>query len=527
MSEYLKGYLYGRMLAQNPALMQYAMRQQEQELQTEQSKSLGQALISALGSDPTGTAMPTQEPKQSQPEAPDQLQNTPYSDLINLAAQKYNFSPKEIADTIQVESGFNPNAQSPTGPQGLMQLSSAAAEDVGLDPNDRMDPAKNIMAGAAYARKLKDEFGDRWRLAYHDGPTAVRNGSISPEGLAYVDKFSGDQQHSIPTTSVQPKPFQGGSKFMPSGVTGGRGVLGQDMDPVRRSYLHTIRQLAESGNPMAIQMATQLYQQMQEAQMADIQRTALAKDIALTNEVPGTDSFDRLVKQSLLKPGNQTIINNGQGRVAAQPMSDEEMQSFGLPTGPGHTKYIVDRNGMPQPVEAKTGTEAQSKAAFYASNMQGAHSVLNSTQDGVDYTKLGVKHIINDVPWAGEFLASQYANPQLTEDEQLFDNAVEQFVAGVNRSESGATISAAEWTKARNRFIPGKGDKPAVIAQKARNREIATRMMMESGGILGQSQLEEFDKAVEDAKKAQEPIKQQYNTGDGLPELPPGYKWAD
>lgn len=536
MSDYISGYLYGRMLAQNPQLLQYAMKQQEQEQKDAQSSELGNTLLSALGADPTGSAlpMPEQQSTQTMPEqqAPQQPANYSgqYEDLINLAAQKYNFTPQEIADTIRVESGFNPNAQSPTGPQGLMQLSAAAAQDVGLDPAERMDPAKNIMAGAAYAKKLKDEFGDRWRLAYHDGPGAVRSGNISPEGMAYVNKFNGTQPDvSMPDQSmpsVQPKSFQGGSKFMPSGVTGGQGVLGQDMDPVRRSYLHTIQQLVKSGNPMAVQMASQLYQQMQEAQMADIQRTALAKDLALTNEVPGTASFDRLVKQSLLKPGQQTIINNGQqGRQPVTPMTDEEMQMFGLPTGPGHTKYIVDKNGMPQAVEAKTGTEAQSKAAFYASNMQGAHDVLNRTQSGVDYTKLGVKHIINDVPWAGEFLASQYANPQLTEDEQLFDNAVEQFVAGVNRSESGATISAAEWTKARNRFIPGKGDKPSVIAQKAKNREVATRMMMESGGILGQSQLEVFDRAVAEAKKV--PDQAPTQSGDNLPPLPAGYKWVN
>lgn len=536
MGDYIDGYLYGRMLAQNPALMQYAMKQQEQELLDQRSKSLGEVLMSALGTDPTGSV----QPEVNQPIEPQAQSSVPqqpasysgqYEDLINLAAQKYNFTPQEIADTIRVESGFNPNAQSPTGPQGLMQLSAAAAQDVGLDPAERMDPAKNIMAGAAYAKKLKDEFGDRWRLAYHDGPGAVRSGNISPEGMAYVNKFNDAQQpdsaqpQSMP--SIRPKSFQGGSKFMPSGVTGGRGILGQDMDPVRRSYLHTIQELSKSGNPMAVEMAAKLYQQMQEAQMADIQRTALAKDIALTNEVPGTDSFDRLVKQSLLKPGQQTIINNGQqGRQPVSPMTDDEMRMFNLPTGPGHTKYVADKNGVPQPVEAKTGTEAQSKAAFYASNMQGAHDVLNRTQSNVDYTKLGVKHIINDVPWAGEFLASQYANPQLTEEEQLFDNAVEQFVAGVNRSESGATISAAEWTKARNRFIPGKGDKPSVIAQKTKNREMATRMMMESGGILGQSQLEEFDRAIAEAKKAPEP-KQEAVTGDGLPPLPPGYRWVD
>ena len=370
------------------------------------------------------------------------------------------------------------------------------------------------MAGAKYLRQMKDRFGDKYRLAYHDGPGAVSSGHISKAALDYANLFdSPTDVDSNQSYSTQPREYQGGSKFMQPGVTGGSGVLGQDMDPVRRAYLHTIQQLAQSENTMAVEMAAKLYEHMQEAHMKDIERTALGKDIALTNEVPGTASYDALVKRALIKPNNQTVINNGSDYLN-NVMPDSEVASLGLPTGPGHPKYWRTKEG-PKPIRSDSGTEAEAKAAFYAGNMKDAHSVINATQNNVDHTKLGIKHIITDIPWAGEFISSNYANPQLTNEEQLFDNAVDQFVAGVNRSESGATVTPLEWQKARNRFIPGKGDKPEVIAQKAKNREIATRMMMESGGLLGQSQLEAFDKSIDSAKKA----------SPALPKLPEGWRW--
>ena len=527
MSDYLQGFLYGRMLAQNPQLMQMFMHQQKVQQEQEQTKQLGDALLRALGSPPTESA---QVPDQQSIEpTSSSISNVPYADLIAQAAQSTGLSPEEIASTIKHESNFNPNAVSPTGPQGLMQLSKAAALDVGLNPDDRLDPAKNIMAGSQYLKRMKDEFGDNYRLAYHDGPGAVRSGNISQAGLDYASKFSNDPfLNAKAEYGVQR--LQGGSKFLPNPVKGGSGLLGQDMDPVRRSYLQFIRQLVDSHNPMAIEMAAKLMENMQDSSLKDIERTATQKDISWTNLVPGTSQFSDTMLRTMMKPANQTVINTGEVRQPISPMTDEQMAQFGLPTGPGHTKYIVDKNGMPQPVKADGGTEAQSKAAFYASNMQSAHDVLGKTQGNVDFTKLGVKHVINDIPWAGEFLASNYANPELSQDEQLFDNAVEQFVAGVNRSESGATVTPLEWAKARNRFIPGKGDKPEVIAQKTKNREVATRLMMESGGILGQSQLEQFDKSIQEAEKAIPKKSKETHTWveDGeLPPIPKGYRLAE
>jgi len=67
----------------------------------------------------------------------------------------------------EVESAFDPNAESKAGAAGLFQLMPATAERFGLKtfPHDeRVTPGKNARAAAAYLRHLREEFGC-WSLA--------------------------------------------------------------------------------------------------------------------------------------------------------------------------------------------------------------------------------------------------------------------------------------------------------------------------------------------------------------------------
>ncbi|HVB39040.1 MAG TPA: lytic transglycosylase domain-containing protein [Vicinamibacterales bacterium] len=129
-----------------------------------------------------------------------------YDGLIARHARQQRLSPDLVRAVIQVESGFDPNAQSPKGALGLMQLMPATAAEFGA--RNPFDPAQNVRAGTAYLRELLDRYDGNERLAlaaYNAGPGTVdRYGRDIPpyaETRRYVR-----QVRSAAGTPAQPAP---------------------------------------------------------------------------------------------------------------------------------------------------------------------------------------------------------------------------------------------------------------------------------------------------------------------------------
>ena len=113
------------------------------------------------------------------------------AELVEKTSKAHNVDPLLVDSLIQVESGYNPNAVSPKGAQGLMQLMPPTARMLGV--NDSFDPAENIEAGVKYLKYLQELYkDDRLALAaYNAGPGAVdrfKQVPPYPETQKYVEK---------------------------------------------------------------------------------------------------------------------------------------------------------------------------------------------------------------------------------------------------------------------------------------------------------------------------------------------------
>ena len=101
--------------------------------------------------------------------------------LIQEVSRQYKMPPALIKALIRVESNFNPEAVSPKGAQGLMQLMPETADYLGV--RNPFSIQENLWAGTRYLWMLLQKFHHRLPLAlaaYNAGPKRVEKSQQVP-----------------------------------------------------------------------------------------------------------------------------------------------------------------------------------------------------------------------------------------------------------------------------------------------------------------------------------------------------------
>ncbi len=135
------------------------------------------------------------------------------ADLAVEVAKKYSLPESFVASVMKAESAFQPDAVSPKGAIGLMQLMPETARELGVDPHD---PRQNADGGAQYLRQLLARYEndpDQVLLAlaaYNAGPGAV-------EHCHGVPPYRETREYILRVLKDWEKPLAGVSEPRPQG----------------------------------------------------------------------------------------------------------------------------------------------------------------------------------------------------------------------------------------------------------------------------------------------------------------------
>ena len=126
--------------------------------------------------------------------------NLPVSQYIAIAqqdAQNAGISPDYFVRQIDVESGFNPNAYSPAGAEGIAQFEPATAAGLGIDP---WNPIQSLAGAAHLMASYNNKYGGNYAMAfaaYNGGSGTVQYAVNACGSSGWMNCLPGETRHYI------------------------------------------------------------------------------------------------------------------------------------------------------------------------------------------------------------------------------------------------------------------------------------------------------------------------------------------
>lgn len=267
---------------------------------------------------------------------------TDFQSLVAQKADEYGV-PRAIALSLaNHESGFNPDARSPAGAIGIMQLMPKTAQDLGVDPTD---PIQNIDGGMRYLSDNIKRFGlEGGVAAYQAGPGAVaRNGGLP------VDASDGLSTNKDYVSTV----MSGASKFggfEPSKAAASGGLSYSDM---LQGYDGGTAQQDDKRNSIISKAITDTQNDMSPA---DTFAYHFSKGVADTAGILGTlTGFDELKKWG--KDKSEEL----QSELMKDPETRDSMQAYADAKG-----FWGTISALKDHPDLMAGTVAEMAAPFLA-----------------------------------------------------------------------------------------------------------------------------------------------------------------
>lgn len=128
-----------------------------------------------------------------------------------------------------------------------------------------------------------------------------------------------------------------------------------------------------------------------------------------------------------------------------------------------------------KPAAGKPPTEAQANNAYHATRAIDANNLLSQIESqGYNPASYSAAVHKTNIPFVGQYFAN--------EEDRAYDQAARSFIASVLRKETGASVTPTEFETYGKIYLPQPGDSPAILKQKAAERERASEMLAQGAG---------------------------------------------